>query len=107
MAAAVPFALAPALVDNNVIDYSQATGQKLYKSAIEALQDPYDGQEADLKVFLKQLETRAQMLGWTFILDVPRDLNAPDDTINILTGYGCLTMEQVRAHAATYINAQN
>ena len=95
MAAQVPFALSPALVTNEVIDYSTSVGQKLYTAAVESLQDPYDGSEDALNVFLEQLKTRAESMGWMPILDVPPDLNQPDEVINILSKYGRLVLVQI------------
>src|SRR5512136_86067 len=103
MAAAIPFALAPALVDNAVIDYSTATGAKLYAKATEALKDLYFGSKGDLGLFLQQVKTRAEAYGWVHILAVPPDLADPDEMINILQHYGQITLEQVQAFAATYI----
>ena len=85
MAAQVPFALSPALVTNQVLDYSTSTGQKLYNAAVESLQDPYNGSEAALNIFLEQLKTRAECMGWMTILDVPPDLTEPNEVINILS----------------------
>jgi hypothetical protein len=106
MAAAVPFALAPALVDNAVIDYSTATGAKLYAKATEALKDLYNGSEGDLGLFLQQIKTRAEAFGWVHILAVPPDLADPDETINILQHYGQITLAEVQAFAATYVETQ-
>ena len=55
-AAAVPFALTPALVDLGVIDYSTADGKKLYAKATQSLfagtEDYYDGKGEKLSAFL-------------------------------------------------------
>ena len=106
MAAQVPFALSPALVTNEVIDYSTSVGQKLYNAAVESLQDPYDGSEDGLHIFLEQLKTRAECMGWMTILDVPPDLAQPDEVINIISDYGQLSLQQIRDHATTYVQQQ-
>ena len=106
MAAQPPFALAPALVGNAVIDYSTAQGAKLYGKATESLKDLYDGQEGELGLFLQQVKTRAEAYGWVHILTVPLDLAHPDETINILQHYGQITLEQVHAFAVTCMNKQ-
>ena len=103
MAAQVLFALAPALIDNAVIDYSTAAGAKLYAKAMEALKDLYAGSEGDLGLFLQQVKTRAKAYGWVHILAVPPDLAEPDEMINILQHYGQITLEQVQVFAATYV----
>jgi len=51
--AAISFALAPALVNDGIIDYSTAEGAKLYWAAIEPLPgDPFDCEAHGVKVFL-------------------------------------------------------
>jgi hypothetical protein len=104
--ALVQFALAPALVDNDVIDYSTAAGAKLYAKATEPLKDLYDGNEVDLSLFLQQVKTRSEVFGWTHILAVPPDIANPDETMDLIQLYGELSLEQVRAFALTYINNQ-
>ena len=107
MAQQVPvnFALAPALVEDGVIDYSTRTGAKLYETAVEALNIEFDCQPGNLKVFLEKVKNRAMATGWNDILNVPTDLAEPDQTINLISEYGLLSLEQVRAHAETYVNA--
>jgi hypothetical protein len=101
------FALAPALVDNDVIDYSTAAGAKLYAKATEPLKDLYDGNESDLGLFLQQVRTRAEVFGWNHILAVPPDLANPDETVDLILHYGELSLEQVRAFAQTWFNNQS
>ena len=95
MAAQVPFALAPALIDNNVINYSMAAGVKLYGKVTEPLKDLYDGNEADLGLFLQQVKTRAEVFGWNHVLAVPPYVANPDETLDLIQHYGELTLEQV------------
>jgi hypothetical protein len=104
--ALVQFALAPALVDNDVIDYSTAAGAKLYAKATEPLKDLYDGNEGDLGLFLQQVKTRAEVFGWNHILAVPPDIANPDETMDLILHYGELNLEQIRAFAQTFINTQ-
>lgn len=104
--ALVQFTLAPALVDNDVIDYSTAAGAKLYAKAMEPLKDLYDGNEADVGLFLQQVKTQSKVFGWTHILAVPLDIANPDETMNLIQHYGELNLEQVRVFVQTYINNQ-
>jgi hypothetical protein len=106
MAAQVPFALSPALVTNEVINYSTSDGQKLCNAAVVSLQDPCDGGEDGLHIFLEQLKTRAECMGWMTILDVPPDLAQPDEVINVISDYGQLSLQQIRDHATTYVQQQ-
>jgi hypothetical protein len=103
----VPFALAPALVDAEIINYSTSAGAKLYKSATESLATTFDCQPANLKVFLTDLKDRAMITGWQNILDIPAILLEPTVLTDLTTLYGQLSLEQVRAHALTYVTAQN
>jgi hypothetical protein len=99
MAAQVPFTLSPALVTNKVIDYSTSVGQKLYNAApVESLQDPYDGGKDGLHIFLEQLKTIGECMGWMTILDVPPDLAQPDEVINVISHYGQLSLQLIRDH---------
>ena len=107
MAQQVPvnFALAPALVEDGVIDYSTRAGSKIYEAAVEALNIEFDCKPENLKPLLQKIRNRSMATGWDHILDIPTDLAEPDQTTNLLGEYGLLTLEQVRAHAETYVNA--
>jgi hypothetical protein len=107
--AEIPFALAPALANNGIIDYSTPAGIKLYLAAIKPLQTDLFGCEAhNVKTFLSALEDRSLGYGWDAVLDIPLDPMDPlVNTLSLLTQYGRLTLEQVRAHAATYIALPN
>ena len=102
----VPFALSPALVSNAIIDYRTASGSKLFKGATAALPTLFDGEPEHLQLFLAQLQDRAMTYGWEHILDVATNPNQPilGQLVNLITHYGQVTIEQVRAHAATYVN---
>ncbi len=108
MAAAVPpvFALAPALVDNNPIDYSTSEGRKLHNKAIEALSVEFDCSAGKLKVFLSAFSDQVATQGWENLMEIPPDINNPAVTHNLVTEYGRLSLEAVTAHVNTYIGAQ-
>ncbi len=60
----------------------------------------YDGEAQGLMAFLELLEERATNFGWdTTIMMIP-DLNG--NPTNLLSGYGMITMKQVRAHEDSY-----
>jgi hypothetical protein len=46
-------------------------------------------------------------MGWRHILDIPPDLNDINQVTNLLIRYGSLFLEQVCAHAMTYVNGNN
>ena len=52
--------------------------------------------------FLRELQDRAQLSGWTDVLEVPPDLTLPDVVILLTQAYGQLTLQQVRARTVTY-----
>lgn len=106
---ATPFALAPALIYSvSIIDYTTAAGAKVYRAAVEPLATKFDCQAENLKVFLNEVNDRATITGWYDILLVPPDVLSEDimAVVDLTTAYGQLSLEQVRAHAATYIHRE-
>ena len=65
------YALTPALVSNEPIDYGTAAGAKIYKQATEKLKTEYDLKVETIHLFLAQLEDRAAAMGWMKICEVP------------------------------------
>jgi hypothetical protein len=51
----IQFSLAPALASGEIIDFSQASGAKLFKSGIEALSTEFNCTAVNLQLFLDQL----------------------------------------------------
>jgi len=96
------------LVNQGEIDYIMSDRIKLWKASIEPLQKELLILEAhSFKVFLIGLTDQAIKCGWGNILDIPIDAAiAMGPTRSILTHYGQVTLDQVRAHMTTYINAQ-
>ncbi len=107
-----PFALAPALTNNAVIDYTTSEGVKIYKAATVSLyskdEEAFDCLPAGLHDFLNLLKVRAELNGWdNSILAIPDDIANPlGDTKNLLTSYGDISIEHLREHAQTYIDQQ-
>ena len=99
------FALSPALIGTNPIDYSTSLGAKLYASATKELQnDKFDLESEGLVPFLTKLEARQKEQGWDYIMEIPSDSNYPHDNLkNLIEAYGERSMEQVQEHALTYI----
>ena len=112
MAAAVPpanvFALHPAELDGaNFINYATTEGRKMYERAIEPLAIKYDGEQKGLKIFLHDVACKASTCGWTQrILTIPvPDDGGVDVGRSLLIQYGMITVDHIRAHAATYFVA--
>lgn len=104
----VPFALAPGLATGpNVIDYRNPQAQRQFREASKALNNKFDCGPTNMVRFLRELQDRAQISGWTDILEVPLDLAHPEETVLLTEAYGQISLEQVRAHAATYVAEAN
>lgn len=101
------FALAPSMVTNEPINYATPQGSKLFKSATTPLTMPFDLAPENLKVFLAHVKLRADVNGWLHVLTVPED--AQDNLHNlhyIPDEYGMISLQQVRAHATTFVFTQ-
>lgn len=102
----VTFALTPGQLNpGTFLDYSSKQGHQMFTSATTALPVLFTGNPNDINTFSEKVMDRAQVAGWGTgagnILDVPNI--AGTKTYNIIHQYGCLTMEDVRAHASTYM----
>jgi hypothetical protein len=95
--APVVFALAPGANANQVIDVNTPAGTKFYNKAIAALDHAFDLTPDSLTTFLSSLEHRALTTGWDF--NVPGE---GGNQLSMIQNYGQLSIEQVRAHVATY-----
>ncbi len=100
---AVVFALAPALVDNNPINYQDPQGIKLFKAAVQELSVKFDGEPKNLRIFLAKVHERAMMSNWVQTLTI-----ADDNMIDryLPTEYGQVSLANVQARARTYIGQQ-
>ena len=110
MAAQPPFALHPADAIPGIIDLTTREGIKLYQTATRFFyEDPADNFNCEalgLQGFLKEVEGRASRFGWRdAILEISNDINNPlGGTENLLTHYGELTLEHLRAWETTYLH---
>ena len=78
-----------------------ATATKLYNKAIAPLEAKFDGEADNLAVFLASVRDRARRFNWHWLITVPIDDGA---TRNLLTHYGQVSLDNTRAHSATYMN---
>ena len=102
----VVFSLAPALVNKaDLIDYRTTYGAKLYATATKAL----DLSEPDtLKPFLTQLRTKASIMAWGDILNVPKNVrDLHNDLCDISVNCGERSITEIREHVRLYIQDQN
>ena len=100
------FALTPALAMRGIIDYSFRVGERIYTSATKELDaTKYDGKPQGLMAFVELLEERATNFGWKlFIMMIPTQ---EGNSTSLLTEYGTITLDQVRAHKESYIATQS
>ena len=102
-AQAVPFALAPAFANPDILNFSEPAAAKLFKSAIEPLSIKFDCSPENLQLFLDQARDKSIVYDWLNILSIPigGDVAATKDLIE---SYGEISYEDVRNHALTYMN---
>ena len=104
--AAVPFSLAPALANNNVIDYTTTAGAKIFSKATSALPTTFSLESPNTRVLLEQLTLRSATYGWSNILDVPTGPANNQVTRSMLTNHAQITKEECQAAVSNYIGAQ-
>ena len=99
----VPFALAPGLATTGVVNYSNRAVAAQYKEATKSLNTPFGCTPDTMVHFIRELEDRAKISGWMDILQIPPNPAFPNALLTLTQSYGILTLEQVRAHALTYV----
>ena len=82
---------------------------KINNAAIVPLSTKFDGTAQNVHMFLKNVKECGQSFGWDNILTIPDE---DGKTRNLIDQYGLITLNSIRAHAATYEatqdrNAQN
>jgi hypothetical protein len=100
------FALTPGLVNpGQPWNYEDCTGLKIFNSASMKLQEtPFAGGSRPLKVLLIALSKQGESFSFNFMVS-NQAVRTPADK-NLLMQYGVITIENVRARAATYIGQQ-
>ena len=100
----IPFADSPAVANTGLIDYRTKTGAEIYKLSTQPFRIIFDLVVTGLNVFLEQVRNRALDFGWGDILLIPKDMNDIHNTVDLLNHYGEVSLQQVRAHAESYLN---
>lgn len=93
--AAPTFALGPATVTGNIIDYSTTAGIKLFKMAGDQLKSEFDLDNVNFSRFTDNLHSRAVENGWDKQIMLVNN-------IYILRNYGTLTYASVLTHVQAY-----
>jgi hypothetical protein len=101
--AAPHFALAPAFANPDVLNYSDQSAAKLFKSGTDSLSIKFDCKPDNLQLFLDQARDKSIVFDWLNILSIPiqGDVAMSKDLIE---SYGEISYEAVCAHALTYMN---
>ena len=96
----VVFALMPAQLNNNILDYATDHDAKIYKNATDKIEVEFNGQGPNIKSFLTRLQNRALNSNWTDICTIADD-NGIDR--NLFTEHGRITLANIRISAAVYM----
>ena len=103
----IKFALSPCQAGDDVLDLSAKKGIMAYHAAIKPIPVPFDGGSREISHFQSQLKRRADTAGWNHgsgnIIDIP-DENGDDQ--NLIMQYGCLTTDDIKTEAKTYLGKQ-
>ena len=108
--AAIPFAYAPALLNRDILDFREGQAIKLYSNLSKPLYkeptDFFDCSPERLMGFVTEVEQRVGEIGCENEMFWITDNTDPNNPIarNFLTYYSAISLEDVVAHASTYIN---
>ena len=103
----IKFALTPGQAEDDVLDLSAKKGIMAYHATIKPIPVPLDGGSREISHFQSQLKRRTDTAGWNHglgnIIDIP-DKNGDDQ--NVITQYGCLTTDDIKTQAKTYLGTK-
>jgi hypothetical protein len=89
-------------LNNAVLDLNPGgDGLKTFQKATEPLSTKFDGSTDLLPTFLQSVADRSDTYGWRAQLRIPA--GAPPTARDLISEYGRITMEEVRARAATWV----
>jgi hypothetical protein len=97
--------------NNQFIDFSLERERKIYKSATTGLEQKFDLSPTKLQSFLNRVQERVAEYNWNDIIEVtfpiPPGAVVPPPNLNLITNYGQITKDQVKAHAEVYMMMQD
>jgi hypothetical protein len=108
---AIPFALVPSAVSNNVLDFTTRTGMAVFTANTRSLyrsdDERFDLQSEGLHTFLALVSRRITSASWDVNIPVVNDanhrLNGP--FYNLVTQHGQLDLPHIKAYALTVIDS--
>jgi hypothetical protein len=103
-AQAVPFALAPAFANPDILNFSEPAAAKLFKSAIEPLSIKFNCSPENLQLFLDQARNKSIVYDWLNILSIPLGGDSVAATKDLIESCGEIPYADVRNHALTYMH---
>ena len=86
------------------IDFTTSEGNKLNKASVAALPYKFDVESQSINTFNEILMDRCITSGWNNPAADILNINVDGEELNLIEDYGQLTMENIRAHCATYIS---
>jgi hypothetical protein len=86
-----------------ILNYTLEPDRKIFRVAVKGMETLYDLKTGSLRVFLETVKEHAAIHGLGHLIQVP--VNAVNT--NILDSYGLVSMEDCKAHAHTYVTAQD
>ncbi|KAI2497425.1 hypothetical protein MHU86_17083 [Fragilaria crotonensis] len=108
--AEVVFAFSPALAVQGLLDFTKSEHSKIYKSAIrEVCKEPFDCEAEGLFQFLKDVQDRADEMGWSDgILNITLEVTDDNEPVQerLIENYGTISLEKVTESELQYINEQ-
>ena len=96
---AVPFALTPALISNEPLNYTVQQDIKLYHKAVALLEVTFNVEAGTLKLFLENFRQRAVASNWMRTLTIERQ----GQIYNLVDHYGILSYQDVMDRALDYL----
>jgi hypothetical protein len=101
------FARAPALTIERILDYTRSEHIQIYRSGIKQVSENlFDCESEGLYQFLKDVQDRAEEMGWTDgILNITFNGGEPDEMEEpFLDNYGTITFDQIKVSKLQYID---
>jgi hypothetical protein len=83
-----------------VLDYDDVGMAKMWKAASAKLDNEFDGTPGNLRLILNDVKTRGEVYGWDTTIFNIQCLDLAHR--NMVTQYGQISMEDIRARAVTY-----